>query len=602
MFGRNRFGQAEFGQASAGSNGIIFDTAATSGYISGQTSFFWEHNTITSNNSLLLVGVSLFNTASVSSITYGNTNSWYNTSWSKRIPLVVQSSQVNANQTNFPVYVNLGNLPASFFATVRSDGGDIRITKADGVTELPREILDINTSSNTGAIYFQADALSASTNTTFFIYYGNATATDYAVSATYGAQHVWDSNYMAVWHLNNNPAGTAPQLIDSTSNANSMTTQGIMTSGELVTGIMDKAIYFNNGANLQFGKLADKGVSDTLRLGGTTAMTIESWINTQNLANGEEFVMSKNLYSSGQGYALSVSTDGAVHFKFNGGTNMTSTAAGVISQNTWNQIIGTFASGTTGSIYKNGALNKTSSWTATSLTASTGDATIAIASDNETTSGYEWVGMLQEIRISNIARSSSYVATSYNNQSSPASFFSIGTVESLTSMQSLTKIRADINGIYRSELWYLVNPATGGNRITVSLSSAIDAVGSSLTYGNVDQIHPIDNQINTTGTGNPASITLMPVSSNTLLIGVLTTPTTSGVTDAAGQTGRENTAGTHGSSVISEKGMISTPASTTLTWNGIGTTDTWVSSAVTIHQYSVVSAIFSGLLALLGVG
>src|SRR6267378_139108 len=42
------------------------------------------------------------------------------------------------------------------------------------------------------------------------------------------------------------------------------------------------------------------------------------------------------------------------------------------------------------------------------------------------------------------------------------STFAAGTVSSITyGGVSLTKLRADVNGIYNSELWYLISPTSG---------------------------------------------------------------------------------------------------------------------------------------------
>ena len=66
--------------------------------------------------------------------------SWYNDLWSARQPIVVTSAQVPTTVTDFPVYVNLANLPTAFFSTVQASGTDIRVTTSDGVTEVPYEL------------------------------------------------------------------------------------------------------------------------------------------------------------------------------------------------------------------------------------------------------------------------------------------------------------------------------------------------------------------------------------------------------------------------------------------------------------------------------
>lgn len=147
------------------------------------------------------------------------TDPWYNGdyAWSYRVKTTINTSQVPSTQINFPVYVDLANLPAEFWTHVKSDGSDIRVTNSDG-TELAREIENINTGTSTGALWFKAESISDSAY--YYIYYGNAAATEPAASATYGSQKVWDdgeSNYFkGVWHL---PNGTTLSGNDSTSYA-----------------------------------------------------------------------------------------------------------------------------------------------------------------------------------------------------------------------------------------------------------------------------------------------------------------------------------------------------------------------------------------------
>ena len=140
---------------------------------------------------------------------------WYSGSWSRRIKLTVRHETVDANLTDFPVYINLANLPAGFFTNVQSDGDDIRITKIDGVTEVPYELVSINTTLKTGELHFKAD-LASTTNTEFYLYYANSGALGYAAGATYGSRNVWTNGYEAVYHLETSPVSA---LVDSTSNA-----------------------------------------------------------------------------------------------------------------------------------------------------------------------------------------------------------------------------------------------------------------------------------------------------------------------------------------------------------------------------------------------
>ena len=85
--------------------------------------------------------------------------------------VVVQSSQVTADLTDFPLLVDLSDLPAGFWSTVSNGGGDIRVFKADGTTELAREVVSCDTATETGELWVKyAGTLSGSVDTTIQIH------------------------------------------------------------------------------------------------------------------------------------------------------------------------------------------------------------------------------------------------------------------------------------------------------------------------------------------------------------------------------------------------------------------------------------------------
>ena len=204
--------------------------------------------------------------------------SWYDSNWNYRKQITVQNSQVGSNETLFPVYVDLADLGADFFSNVNADGGDIRVTNSDGTTELAREVVDVNTGAQTGELHFRADSLSSSSPTSFYIYYGNIGASDYAFTATHGRNAVWSNNYSAVYHLEEEAAGiTSNNLyIDSTGNGNdgddrvSATGQlGQLGAGQELDGSDD---------------FVDMG--DVLDFADPANFTLESWIRPTIPAGG----------------------------------------------------------------------------------------------------------------------------------------------------------------------------------------------------------------------------------------------------------------------------------------------------------------------------
>ncbi len=92
----------------------------------------------------------------------------------------------------------------------------------------------------------------------------------------------------------------------------------------------------------------------------------------------------------------------------------------------------------------------------------------------------------------------------------PSSPFFPASVSSVTyGSQSLTQIRTDTGGgnTIRSDLWYLVAPASGTNTITVTLSFFTSAkiVAGACTYTGVDQTSPLDVATGAGGSGSSSS-------------------------------------------------------------------------------------------------
>ena len=93
------------------------------------------------------------------------------------------------------------------------------------------------------------------------------------------------------------------------------------------------------------------------------------------------------------------------------------------SANAWHYIVGTF-DGTTARLYVDGGTPATGTATLTwpALVTSIGDRNIG---------GRTFSGRLDEVRLSNVARSDGYVLTSYNNQNNAGGFYSVGAAEEL---------------------------------------------------------------------------------------------------------------------------------------------------------------------------
>lgn len=152
-----------------------------------------------------------------------------------RIKITVDYTKVPANQTGFPVYVNLSAFPREFFDRAKSDGGDLRAFASDGTTELPIEVVGYNPVTLTGEVFFKGD-LSSTVNTDFYIYFGNKNATAYARTDTYGSNNVWTGCH-GVYHAtfdnkDSSPTNTAATLYETTQEAGYWDFKGHVTVAE----------------------------------------------------------------------------------------------------------------------------------------------------------------------------------------------------------------------------------------------------------------------------------------------------------------------------------------------------------------------------------
>jgi hypothetical protein len=98
---------------------------------------------------------------------------WLDNQWTYRRAVDIANPGGTA-LTDFQVHVSVSG--AFDFAKARSDGGDLRVTAADGVTPLPLWIERWNPGASQGDLWTRLPALPAG-GTTVYLYYGNAAAT-----------------------------------------------------------------------------------------------------------------------------------------------------------------------------------------------------------------------------------------------------------------------------------------------------------------------------------------------------------------------------------------------------------------------------------------
>jgi hypothetical protein len=336
------------------------------------------------------------------------TNNLFDSGWTYRKKITIQNANVDADLTDFPVYVKLAadvEIGNSALAT----GYDIRFTSSDGTTLLKHERESWTGGAGddaTANFWVKVPTVDHDASTDIYIYYNKAGAAD-----GQDPDAVWDANFKGVWHMGEASwSGASGEVKDAT------TTNNGTAAGNATTTASGK---IGRGGTLDGnGDYMDVGSDSSLQ--GTGSHTISCWVNPTSLpaSNHGDQIFIKGT-DSGNGWGMSI-------FVYNQagtqkwGANVVTTAPGVAqydalggtpATSTWVQITGVFDnSGETISLYVNGDF-VTSTSTGNTLRSS-GDSAFGVGSllNND-----YWPGLLDECRVSNTNRSAGWNKFEYYN-------------------------------------------------------------------------------------------------------------------------------------------------------------------------------------------
>jgi len=346
-----------------------------------------------------------FRGALPSGVTLSSCTVWYNSSWTYRKKITIDGTKVGSTESNFPVLVNLSS-DSDLAARARTDGYDILFTDTDKTTKLDHEI-EVYTSS-TGALtaWVEVPTVTSGTSKDIYMYYGYSSASNQ--QNTSGG--VWDSNYKAVWHSTTD---------DTTANNHDSTISG--TISQSTTAKIGKSADITNATS--YMTAADSADWDF----GTGSFTISFWTNFSSLPTLNNAANLIRREKTGGGYIIRFAnrnSSGTYNFAvYIGGTDYNSTG----SLYNWSPSTGTWyyltlvRDGTNLKVF-NGETQLSS--TQTSSSNMTDSTPFLIGTSAESVYGY-----MDETRVSNSARSSGYMGTSYKNQNSPSTFYALAAQE-----------------------------------------------------------------------------------------------------------------------------------------------------------------------------
>lgn len=343
-------------------------------------------------------------------VAYANNDAtnWWNSDWGCRKLIIINSSQVFSDLSNFPVLINITD--ADLRDDAQDDGDDITfILWNDNSTKLNHEIELFNKTTGEIAVWVNVTNLSSTVDRKIWMYYNNSVCTNQQ-----NIDDVWDNNYVMVHHLNetSQTTGDYNDHLDSTLYNNDGETYNGVTMD--IDGKVDGGDECSGNASDDYIAVEDNPVLDI-----TNNISISFWVNLNDYANTSDLVTKGSYLDS---YSTWVRSVGTVRFAVND-DYLTSTDS--LNINTWYYLTFTRDSSTNGrKIYINGIENSNDT---ISTAFNTNNDPLYIS-----TNDYEIDGVIDEVRISNIARTSSWIKTSYNNMNAPDKFIILGNESNIT--------------------------------------------------------------------------------------------------------------------------------------------------------------------------
>ncbi|HSW96878.1 MAG TPA: DUF2341 domain-containing protein [Candidatus Saccharimonadales bacterium] len=348
---------------------------------------------------------------------------WFNTSFVYRKTITIDHTKVvgGSDLSNFPVLIsitdpNLRTVANGGFVQ-NTSGYDILFTDTTQTIKLDHEIEKYDPTTGEIDMWVRLPVLYANTDTVLSMYYDNTAIS----SSQENKNSVWDTNYVGVWHLNDNAANTT--VSDSTAIINTGT-NAANTSTKTVSGQIAGGLTFNGST--------DKTVTTTNgSIKGQAGVTVSAWVNTTALSGLQQeiYMESTNGTSATSRLALTIN-GGTSKFEFFGRTADADARTSWVSSstalttNTWYYVVAVYDSANSLNHLMVNGVDQTSAKTEAAFSSTTPTSAPYIGAQADATQF--WNGRLDEVRVSKTARTAGWNTTEYNNQSSPSTFYTIG--------------------------------------------------------------------------------------------------------------------------------------------------------------------------------
>jgi len=374
----------------------------TNNSVSSGSTVYWVYNNASNVSNTYYWKIIVNDTHDSISKTYHfSVDPWWNNNWNYYITYRIDHTKINNNLSNYPVLVKINDT----IADKCDNGKSIRFLSNDNSTMYNYEI-EKWVDGEDRIIWVNITNVSSTSDTIFYMYYNNSNATDNQNPAD-----VWDTHYLCVYHMKDN---TSTLIKDSTNNING-SKKGSNEPSQ-VTGIVGYAQNFD-------------GVDDYIQimkyLHISTAGTWEFYIKLPSTSESGGILSKRSGTSNNDWHIYPDDTDGSKlssNFWHSGTGDVYTSSSGFFSANNWVYTVITFTGNDKRTYYKNGIEYSNNS-----------DSFTLDDHDYYTRMGHDWGTnylnmILDEIRISDIVRSSAYINATYTNINNYDSMISTGTV------------------------------------------------------------------------------------------------------------------------------------------------------------------------------
>jgi len=349
---------------------------------------------------------------------------WWNTDWGYNRIITIESDYVDTDLLNFPVMVLIPNSIGQYC----DDGNSIRFLDMNNVTTYYYEIDEWNASGDS-YIWVNVTGVQSDSDTQFLMYYNNTGASD-----AQDAANTWDDYFVGVWHMHdgNDSSGNGNTGIDrnvSDGNAIANITTGKMGSA--------KDLELDDQQYLNVSHATSLNLNDS---------TLEAWINMESISADMD-IFDKTLASQTLRFFFDQPADRLVFEVASSGQALGNTSD-LGSTSTWFYCAGTrdrLPGSELITLYINGTISGTPS----------------ASIDEDATNNVELIlggtenfdGILDEMRISNVARNASWLNATYHTINIPTVFCTFGSQQAgpgvslaVNATTNITNHNATLNG------------------------------------------------------------------------------------------------------------------------------------------------------------